>query len=429
MFSTNWSEMNIAKKLGKCLCILLLPVMVSIVSGNSSLATGSDTVSQNEAADNKAEIEALQSSISEKQSQIDALASEKASIQAGKSNVQSIINGLENSKSELTSYVYELDLELANIQENINLYNELVEQKQAEVEQSTIELEVAQEVANQQYEAMKTRIRFMYESGNNVYLELLLSSKSFGDLLNKADYIEQLESYDRNMLIQYQYVVQYTEECKAELLAEQEVLEAAQEAAEAEEEAMNALIEQKQIEIAAYNADISEQQAVIAAFDEELASQDAELEALEAALAAEKDALAAATAVNYVNGRFVWPAPSYTRISSEFGWRTHPIYGTQKFHSGLDMAAPGGTPILAACEGDVTAAGYSSSMGNYIYIDHGGGLSTVYMHASALYVSKGDHVTAGQKIAAVGTTGLSTGNHLHFSVRLNGEYVSPWGYL
>ena len=93
------------------------------------------------------------------------------------------------------------------------------------------------------------------------------------------------------------------------------------------------------------------------------------------------------------------------------------------------MAAPGGSPILAACDGKVVAAGYSSSMGNYIMIDHGEGLITIYMHASALYVSKGAEVTRGQKIAAVGTTGRSTGNHLHFGVRLNGEYVSPWNYL
>ena len=168
----------------------------------------------------------------------------------------------------------------------------------------------------------------------------------------------------------------------------------------------------------------------MAEYEAMIAAEQAEIAALEEALKADKDALAAATSVSYyTSGQFVWPAPSYTRISSEFGWRTHPIFGTQKFHSGLDMAAPGGSPILAACEGTVTAAGYSSSMGNYIYVDHGGGLSTVYMHASAIYVSKGDHVTAGQQIGAVGSTGWSTGNHLHFSVRLNGEYVNPWNYL
>ena len=107
----------------------------------------------------------------------------------------------------------------------------------------------------------------------------------------------------------------------------------------------------------------------------------------------------------------------------------HPTLGVEKFHNGLDMAAPGGSPILAAYDGNVVAADYSSSMGNYIMIDHGDGLYTIYMHASALYVSKGNFVVKGQNIAAVGSTGRSTGNHLHFSVRLNGNYVNPWNYL
>jgi murein DD-endopeptidase MepM/ murein hydrolase activator NlpD len=101
----------------------------------------------------------------------------------------------------------------------------------------------------------------------------------------------------------------------------------------------------------------------------------------------------------------------------------------EKFHNGVDMAAPAGSPILAAYDGVVAAAAYSSSMGNYIYLNHGDGLVTIYMHASALYVSAGQTVSKGDKIAAVGTTGNSTGNHLHFGVRLNGSYVSPWNYL
>ncbi len=107
----------------------------------------------------------------------------------------------------------------------------------------------------------------------------------------------------------------------------------------------------------------------------------------------------------------------------------HPTLHVEKFHNGVDLAAPGGSPILAAYDGRVAAAGYSSSMGNYIMIDHGDTLYTIYMHASALYVSKGDKVKKGQKIGAVGSTGRSTGNHLHFGVRKNGEYVNPMSYL
>ena len=118
-----------------------------------------------------------------------------------------------------------------------------------------------------------------------------------------------------------------------------------------------------------------------------------------------------------------------SRISDEYGNRMHPTLGIERFHNGIDMAAPGGSAILAAYDGTVVAAAYSSSMGNYIMIDHGDNLYTIYMHASALYVSKGAEVSKGQTIAAVGSTGRSTGNHLHFSVRLNGNYVNPRNYL
>ena len=133
--------------------------------------------------------------------------------------------------------------------------------------------------------------------------------------------------------------------------------------------------------------------------------------------------------VKYDGGTFKFPIASYTRLSDDYGWRIHPTLNVKKFHNGIDLAAPKGTAIYAAYDGKVVAATYSSTMGNYVMIDHGDSLYTIYMHASALYVSKGDVVTRGETIAAVGTTGRSTGNHFHFGVRLNGEYVSPWNYL
>ncbi len=126
---------------------------------------------------------------------------------------------------------------------------------------------------------------------------------------------------------------------------------------------------------------------------------------------------------------FTFPCPKMKRISDEYGYRIHPTLGIEKFHNGVDMAAPSGSPILAAYNGKVVAADYSSTMGNYIMINHGDGLYTIYMHASALYVSKGQEVSKGQTIAAVGSTGRSTGPHLHFGVRRDGNYVNPWQYL
>ena len=135
------------------------------------------------------------------------------------------------------------------------------------------------------------------------------------------------------------------------------------------------------------------------------------------------------TVLTYDGGTFKFPLATYTRISDDYGNRIHPTLGIEQFHNGVDFAAPKGTAIYAAYDGQVVAATYSNTMGNYVMLDHGGGLYTIYMHASALYVSKDDIVVRGETIAAVGSTGRSTGNHLHFSVRKDGAYTSPWNYL
>ena len=222
------------------------------------------------------------------------------------------------------------------------------------------------------------------------------------------------------------------EVCKAELEAEEELLEEAKAKVDEEQANLEELISTKEQEINRYTGDINDKEKAIAEYEADIALENDTIKALEAALAEERKRLLeenGAENIVYDGGMFKWPAPSYTRISSDYGWRMHPTLGVEKFHNGVDMAAPGGSPILAAYGGEVIAASYNSSMGNYIMINHGGGLITIYMHASALYVSKGAMVARGDKIAAVGTTGRSTGNHLHFGVRLNGEYVSPWNYL
>lgn len=380
-------------------------------------------------ADEEVDIDKLKQSISDKENELSQLEAEKKNIQSGKTNVQNVIKGLQANKNELSGMVEQLDLEVSSMQANIDTYNELIVKKEAEIATAKEELSAAEELVSNQYMAMKERIRFMYERGDDFYFEMVMDSKSFGEMINKADYIEQLAAYDRKMLEEYCVTVEYATLCKQELEAEETVLEEAKAAAEEEQNNMETLIAEKQAQIEEYESDISEREKAIKEYDEELAAQNEIIEALEAQVAAEKEELANATARHYEGGKFVWPAPRYTRISSEFGNRMHPTLKINKFHNGLDMAAPGGSPILAAADGTVAAAGYSSSMGNYIMIDHGDKLYTIYMHASALYVSKGDEVTAGQKIAAVGTTGRSTGNHLHFGVRLNGQYVDPHNYL
>lgn len=422
----------------KSLCVMLMLASVTYNSTIYSMATGNDgtTGTEEKSNDNKdgesegdTDIEALQQSIQEKQTELQKLQSEKSTIQSSKSSAEAIIKGLQASKNEVSSYITEMDAELAAIQANIDDLNSQIDQKTADIELTKQELAVAEETERAQYAAMKERIRFMYESGDSLYFDLFFSAESFGDMLNKAEYIEQLSAYDRKMLEEYKLTVELTQACKDELEAEEAVLEEAKTTAEEEEETMNVLIAEKEAQLAVYETDIANKQAAIDEYDAELKAKAEVIGAIEAVIAAEREQLAEANRIKYDGGMFTWPAPQYVRISSEFGNRPHPTLGVTKFHEGLDMAAPGGSPILAAYYGKVVAASYTSVMGNYIIIDHGDSLYTIYMHASALYVSKDEYVTAGQKIAAVGSTGRSTGNHLHFGVRLNGNYVNPWDYL
>ena len=368
-------------------------------------------------------------SIKQKEAEINKAKEEKKALQNGLTNVKEIKKQLEKSKAELANYVEELDEELVSIQNKINDLKALIEEKEEEIVQKTEELEEALRVQQAQYEAMKSRIKFMYEKGDNLSLELLFGSESFGDMLSKAEYIEMLSAYDRRMLDEYVAYAEYVALCKEGLEEEKTVLDEAKIAVEEEEAALNELIADKEQEIYQVSSDIQNKEAAIREFEASIAEENDTIKALEAAVAEERKKLAAEQGRKYDGGMFTWPAPSYTRISDDYGNRIHPTLGVQKFHNGIDMAAPGGSSILAAYNGTVVAAAYNNSMGNYVMIDHGDSLYTIYMHASALYVSKGAEVSKGDKIAAVGTTGRSTGNHLHFSVRLNGNYVNPWSYL
>lgn len=382
-------------------------------------------VSENTVSANR--ISELEASIQEKEAAINAAEDEKKELTSGLTNVEKVKKELEKSKANLSAYVQELDNTVADIQAKIETLTGQIAEKEQQIAETQAELEQAELDEAEQYEAMQNRLQSIYEQGDYYYLEMLSGSGSFADFLNKLDYIEQLSQYDNNLLIEYQGIVEYVTLCKAQLEVEQEVLSEAKAAAESEQKAMEELIADKQDEILAYENDISQKEKLIAAYEAEIAEQTAIIEELEAAVAADRANLWGERVYN--GGMFCWPAPQYTRISDDYGYRQHPILNVQQFHTGVDMAAPGGTPILAAYDGVVVQASYNASMGNYVMIDHGSDLFTIYMHAQKLMVSAGDEVSRGEQIATVGTTGRSTGNHLHFSVRLNGSYVSPWGYI
>ena len=355
----------------------------------------------------------------------------KASLKSGLTNVKEVLKSLETQKGDLEGYIQQLDMELTDINAKIDDLTLKISDQEIAVAAATTALEEAQKRADDQYAAMKLRVKFMYERGTDNYLTMLLSSESFIDFLNRAEFINKLSAYDRKMLDEFISTRNQVAAIKADLEEEERQLNEAKAALDNEQQAMETLIASKQEEIGVFESDIQNKEAAIAEYNAMIAEQDQIIKDLEAAILAEKKRLLEQNrkAIVYDGGQFKWPAPSYTRISDDYGWRTHPILGIQQFHNGVDMAAPSGSPILAAYDGEVVKASYSPTMGNYIMIDHGDGLYTIYMHASALLASEGQMVARGEQIAKVGSTGRSTGPHLHFTVRQDGNYVSPWNFL
>ena len=369
-------------------------------------------------------------SIAMKQAEIDKAKKQKAEIQGLKSNVESIKKSLEQKKKDLAAYIEQLDAELEQMQYNIMDLSDQIMIKEADIARTEEELEDARKQEQARYDAMVVRMRLMYETNNTNILTSLLGSTGLRDLLNRMDYIEAVTSYDQTAYNRLQDVRKYVELCEQELEIEKTSLDDALKAQEDEEAAMEELIEEKNSLMAEYVAEISATQKEINQYDAKIGDVDDEIALLEQIILIERQQIyASMVGSGSYTGGFVFPVASYKYVSSKYGNRIHPIYGTQKFHSGVDLAAAYGTAIFAAAGGVVEGAAYNSSMGNYVMINHGGGLYTVYMHASSLAVSAGEMVSPGQTIAYVGSTGASTGNHLHFSVRLNGNYVDPNDYI
>jgi murein DD-endopeptidase MepM/ murein hydrolase activator NlpD len=366
-------------------------------------------------------------SIKAKENQISAAKKERDSLKSAKTDLEKVKKQLEASKADLNNYITQLDGQLTDIQAKIDSLINEIEEKEQQIETTTQELIEAEAIQQAQYEAMKKRIKFMYERGDVLYFEMLIESGSFSDMLNKAEYIEKLSAYDRQKLNEYISTTELIRLTKQALEEEKATLDEAKATKEEEEKNLQSLMDAKNSELNAVKSDIAGKEKAIAEYEAEIKAENAAIAALEKEVAADKASLY--SRYTYDGGMFTWPCPKYTRISDNYGMRMHPTLGVEKMHNGIDLAAPTGSAILAAYKGTVVAADYNSTMGNYIMINHGGGLYTIYMHCSALYVSKGQDVSAGTKIGAVGSTGRSTGPHLHFGVRLNGNYVSPWGYL
>lgn len=332
----------------------------------------------------------------------------------------------EQEKSSLATQLNSILGDMSEMEEKIN-------KKEEEITKKEDELIAAKVDENDQYESMKKRIKYMYENGNSQFIEVLFQAKDLSDFLNKTEYISTISEYDRDMLAKFQEVVKEVEKQEAVLKKEQEEMELMQDDLIEKQNSVETLLSTKNEEILALKDEINANDKQLAKLEEAAKAAAAaarkKAEAAAAAQSANSGNRGAGASVISGNGQFTHPCPGYRRISSEFGYREAPLAGASTNHKGMDFAAATGTPIYAADGGTVTSAGYSGNAGNMIVINHGNGLQTYYMHCSKLYVSAGTKVSRGQNIAAVGTTGNSTGPHLHFQVMSNGTPVNPRKYL
>ena len=382
---------------------------------------------------------------------------EKKTLENDLQKAKELIDSLKGSKEDIQSEVEKLDKQLNEISGKVKELESQLSKKRQEIANTESALNKAKEQEKKQYRNMKKRIQFMYENGQTSYVEMLLSADSFTDFLNAVEYITQISQYDRKMLKEYQNMQVTIADTQKTLETDYASLQSLQAKVQEEKQAVAALESAKKGELNDVADDLTDAQSVAKAYEAEIQAQNEVIAQIQAAQkraaeqqAAQQQAQAAEenqgatdaagenqnTAQNTTpsgngqsTGSMIWPCPSSKRVTSDYGPRTSPTNGASSNHKGIDIGAAYGADIVAADGGTVLVATYSSSGGNYVIIDHGGGLCTVYMHASSLTVSAGQTVSKGQVIAKVGSTGISTGNHLHFGVTLNGVYVSPWGYV
>ena len=358
-------------------------------------------------------------------------------IEEEKKKVEDTLKNLEGQKADTESYVRQLDQEMAAISSQLEELSGQIADKESEIAVTQEELSAAQEAEVQQYDAMKLRIKYMYEKGDTTFIDLILESKSISQLLNRAEYISQISQYDRQMLDEYAATRQTIADNEAKLESERADLLALQESTQAKHNSVEELLAAKEEQLKSYETQIASAQSQINAYEQDLAAQESKIRQIEEEMQkAEEEARkkAESSGTSYTvkslgNTKFIGPCPSSSRITSAFGGRESPTEGASSNHQGIDIGASTGSDIVAAADGVVTIATYSASAGNYVMLSHGGGVSTVYMHCSSLNVSEGQSVTQGQVIAKVGSTGYSTGPHLHFGIRSGGSYVNPSNYV
>lgn len=321
------------------------------------------------------------------------------------------ISGAQNEIKALDEVIVAVENQLLHI-------NESLEIKEEELSESSEELLKVQQAKDKQYEDGKARITSMYKNQKVGYLQIIFTSKSFSEILNRMEYIRKITEYDQavlnNMKVRQDEIAVRTEQLEAET---KEI----------------SLLYKEQVGIKS-RLDITREEKdktlmKLEKDEDSLKIQIDDMIKISNDLEKEIQRLIKQSQIKFGGGKFTWPVPGNNRISSDYNPRVHPISGEYKFHTGIDIPAAFGRSVVAAADGKVITAGWMGGYGNTVMIDHGSGLVSLYGHNSSLTVSVGDMVQKGAQVARIGSTGYSTGNHLHFEVRLNGVHKNPHNYL
>lgn len=371
---------------------------------------------------------------------IDEIKQEQEETRSKKKEAEETLAELNKQKSDILDVIQALDNQIIGYQNKIN---ELIAQQnaiQAEISVTELNLYEANVTEQKHYSDMKLRIQYAYENGDIAYVDALMATSDFEDIINQSEYVEQISAYDREQLDELIEIQNTIAQYEASLQEAYEEVAQVKADAEEEKEALEVMQEAKKDKLAEFQVAINDTEGEISRLEQEEKKQDAQIAELErqAAEARKKQQAAAAASGGsvsttpppaYSGGAFTWPMPASGRVTSGFGPRHSPTAGASSYHKGIDIACPDGSSVVAAAGGTVIYTGYMSSAGNAVIIDHGNGFTTLYYHLSSFAVSSGSNVSAGQTIAYSGHTGVVTGPHLHFCIRVNGTYVNPMSYF
>lgn len=361
------------------------------------------------------------------QDKIDEANEDKKKIEEEKKEMEEDLKEVEDKKDDVVFYIESLDEKLNKLSQKIVENKENISETESEIKSLKEEEENAENNKINQYDTMKKRIKYMYENGNTDYLKLIFHSKSISDMLNRAEYVNKVTSYDNKMLLKYKETCDDIKKNKEDVEINLELLKEYKTSLKDKKKSVNLLIKRKGKELSEYQKAIGKSKEAIKKYKKRIDEKENELEQL--LESQRQQAASGGTPYGGATGDYCWPLSAAGRITSYFGYRKAPTKGASTYHKGLDIAVPVGTSVFSVQSGKVISATYSASAGNFVSVYHGNGVYSYYMHCSSLLVSAGDSVKKGQKIALSGSTGISTGPHLHFAMFMNGGYVNPLGYI